>query len=60
MAVIGSRPMTLKKRTEVADLFVAVSRSVIGDSLIFSLVIRVHFVYEFRLVWNSNSSRVWL
>ena len=31
-----------------------------GGSLMFSLVIRVHFVYGFRLIWNLSRSRVWL
>ena len=31
-----------------------------GGSLMFSLVIRVHFVYDFRLISNFSPSRVWL
>ena len=39
---------------------VAVYRSIAEDSLMFSLVIRIRFVYGFRLISNSSSSRVWL
>ena len=60
MAVIDSLPMTLEESVEVADWFVVVSRSVTGGSLMFSLVIRIRFVYGFRLVWNASPSRVWL
>ena len=56
----GNLPMTLKKSAEVADWFMMVSRSVTGGSLMFSLVIRIHFVYGFRLIWNLSPSRVWL
>jgi len=58
MAVTGSLPMTLKKSAEVADWLVVVYRSVTEDSLMFSLVIRIRFVYGFRLIWNSSPSRV--
>ena len=56
----GGLPMVMGKDAGVADWFVAVYRSDMEDSLMFSLVIRVCFVYGFRLIWNSNSSRVWL
>ena len=52
MAVTGSLPMTLEKSAEVADWLVAVYRSVTKDSLMFFLVVRVRFVYGFRLIWN--------
>ena len=38
----------------------AVSRSVTGGSLMFFLVIRIRFVYDFGLIWNLSPSRVWL
>jgi len=31
-----------------------------GDSLMFSLVIRIRFLYGFRLICNLSPSRVWL
>jgi len=31
-----------------------------GGSFMFSLVIRIRFVYGFRLAWNSSPNRVWL
>ena len=31
-----------------------------GGSFLFSLVIRIRFMYGFHLVWNSSPSRVWL
>jgi len=58
IAVKGGLPMILKRIVGVADWLVAVCRSITEDSLIFSLVIRVYFVYGFRLIWNLSSSRV--
>jgi len=58
MAVKGGLPMIVKKSAEVADGLMTVYRSVVGDSLMFSLVIRVRFVYGFRFIWNLSSSRV--
>jgi len=52
--------MVVKEDAGVVDWLVVVYRSVTVDSLIFSLVIRIRFVYEFCLVWNLSSSRVWL
>jgi len=60
MAVKGGLPMIVKKSAEVANWLMTVYRSVVGDSLMFSLVIRVRFVYGFHFIWNSSSSRVWL
>jgi len=31
-----------------------------GASFMFSLVIRIRFVYGFHLVWNLSPSRAWL
>ena len=58
MVVKGGLPMVMKKSAGVADLLVVVSQSVTGDSLMLSLVIRIRFVYGFRLIWNSSPSRV--
>ena len=60
MVVKDGLPMILKRSAEVADWLMTVYRSVVEDSLMFSLVISVRFVYGFRLIWNSSSSRVWL
>jgi len=37
-----------------------VCRSPRIDKLLFSIIIRVCFVYGFCLVWNLNPSRTWL
>ena len=58
MTVKGGVPMVVKKDAGVADWLMAVYQSVVKDSLLFSLVIRVRFVYGFHLIWNSSSSRV--
>jgi len=50
--------MVMEKDAGVADWLITVYRSVVEDSLMLSLVIRVRFVYGFRLIWNSSSSRV--
>ena len=60
MTVRGGLPMVVEEDAGVVDWLVVVYRSVTVDSLIFSLVIRIRFVYEFCLVWNLSSSRVWL
>jgi len=60
MTVEGGLPMVVEEDAGVADWLVTVYQSVTEDSLMFSLVIRVRFVYGFRLFWNSSSSRVWL
>ena len=60
MTVEGGLPMVMEEDVEVADWFVTVHRSVVEDGLMFSLVIRVRSVYEFRLFCNSSSSHVWL
>jgi len=50
MMVKAGLPMVMEKDAGVADGLVAVYRSVVEDSLMFSLVIRVRFVYGFRLI----------
>ena len=60
MTVEGGLPMVMEKDAGVAGWLITAYRSVVEDSLIFSLVIRVCFVYGFRLIWNLSSSRVWL
>ena len=54
----GGLPMVMDEDAGVADWLITVYRSVVEDSLMFSLVIRVRFVYGFRLILNSSSSRV--
>jgi len=60
MAVTSGLPMLMKKDARIADWLMTVYRSVVDDSLMFSLVIRVRLVYGFRLIWNLSPSRVWL
>jgi len=50
--------MVMEKDVGVANWLITVYRSVVEDSLMLSLVIRVRFVYGFHLIWNSSSSRV--
>jgi len=44
----------------IIDRMVAVCRSPEVDRLMFSIAIRVCFVYRFRSIWNKSPSRVWL
>ena len=60
MIVKSGLPMVMEKDAGVADWLITVYRSVVEDSLMFSLVIRDRCVYGFCLIWNSSSSRVWL
>jgi len=60
MAMKVGLPIVIEKGAGVVDRHMAVYRSVVEDDLMFSIVIRVCFVYEFRSIWNSSSSRVWL
>ena len=57
MTVESGLPMIVEEDTGVADWLIAVHRSVVEDSLMFSLVIRVRFVYELRLIWNLSTNR---
>jgi len=56
----GGSPMVMEKGAGVVDRLMVVCRSVVEDNLILSIVVRVCFVYGFRLIWNSSPSRVWL
>ena len=58
MAMRGGLPMVMEKGTGVDDRLMVVCRLVVEDDLIFSIVIRVCFVYRFRSIWNSSPSRV--
>jgi len=58
MTVRGGLSMVMEKDAGVADWLMIVYRSVVEDSLMFSLIIRVCFVYRFHLNWYSSSSRV--
>jgi len=60
MAMKGGLPMVMEKSAGVVDRLVAACRSVVEDDLMFSIVIRVCFVYGFHSIWNSSASRVWL
>ena len=40
--------------------FVEEFQFVTGDSFVISLNYLNRFVYGFRVIWNSNSNRVWL
>jgi len=60
MTMRGGLPMVMEKGAGVVDRLRAVCRSVVEDDLMFSIVIRVCFVYGFRSIWNSSPSRVWL
>jgi len=52
--------MVMEKGTGVVDRLMAVYRSVVVDDLMFSIVIRVYFVYGFRSIWYSSPNHVWL
>jgi len=54
----GGSPMVTKKDAGIVDQVMVVYRSVVEDNLMFSIVIRVCFVYGFRSIWNSSPSRV--
>jgi len=56
----GGLPMVMEKGAGVVDRLMVVYRSVVEDDLMLSIVIRVCFVYEFCLIWNSSPGRVWL
>jgi len=58
MAMKGGLPMVMEKGTEVVDQLMAVCQSVVEDDLMFSIVIRVCFVYGFRSIWNLSPSHV--
>ena len=60
MAMKGGLPMVIEEDARVANWLIAVYGSVVEDSLMFSLVIRVRFVYGFCSIWNLSPSRVWL
>jgi len=60
MAMRGDSLMIAKSGAGIIDRVVMVCRSVVVDKLMFSIVTRVCFAYEFRSIWNSNPSGVWL
>jgi len=49
-----------RKNLEVADRLVEVFQFVTGGQFYIFLSYLDRFVYGFCLIWNSNSSRVWL
>jgi len=58
MAMGDGLLMIMKKSAGVIDRFMVVYRSVVGNNLMLSIVVRVCFVYGFCLIWNSSPSRV--
>jgi len=50
--------MVMEKGAGVVSRLTVVYQSVVEDDLMFSIVIRVCFVYGVRLIWNSSPSRV--
>ena len=50
MAMRGGLSIVMEKGVGVVDQLMAVYRSVVEDDLMFSIVIRVCFVYKFRLI----------
>ena len=58
MAMRGGLPMVMEKGTGVVDRLMVGYRLVMEKDLMFSIVIRVCFVYGFRSIWNSSPSRV--
>jgi len=52
--------MTTGGGVGTADKMVAMCRSLVVDRFMFSIAVRVRFVYGFRSIWNQNPSRVWL
>jgi len=50
MAVKGRLPMVMEKGAGVVDRLMAMYRSIVEDGLILSIVVRVYFVYGFRLI----------
>ena len=58
MAIRGGSPMVTKKDVGIVDQVMVVYRSIVEDKLMFSIVIRVCFVYGFRSIWNSSPTRV--
>jgi len=53
-------PMMVEEDVGIIAKMVMVCRSPRIDKLLFSIFIKVCFVYEFCLIWNQNPSRTWL
>ena len=60
MPTDGDSPMVTRRGAGFVDRVMVVYRSVVGDNLMFSIVIRVCFVYGLRSIWNSSPSCVLL
>ena len=52
--------MIRKESLEVADRFVEVFQLATGEIVLCFLSYFNRFIYGFCVIWNSNSSRVWL
>ena len=60
MPTKGDSPMVTRGGAGIVDRVMVVYRSIVRDNLMFSIIIRVCFVYGFRSIWNSSPSCVWL
>jgi len=56
----GDLPMIVKEDVEVVRGTMVVCQSPRMDKLLFSIIVRVYFMYEFCLIWNYNPSHIWL
>jgi len=52
MPMKGDLPMIAGEGIGFVDKMMTVCRSTGVDRLIFSIIVRVCFVYEFHLIWN--------
>jgi len=52
MSMEGDLPMIAEEGAGIVDKMMTVCRSPRVDRLMFSIVIRVCFIYRFRSIWN--------
>jgi len=45
-------PMMVREDVEIVRKIMVVCRSPRIDKLLFSIIVRVYFMYEFYLIWN--------
>jgi len=60
MPIEDDMPMMMEEDVGIIGEMMMVCRSPRIDKLLFFIVIRVCFAYEFCLVWNYNPSHTWL
>ena len=60
MPMEDDMPMMVEEDIGIVGKMMTVCRSPRVDKLLFSIIIRVCFVYGFCLVWKLNPSRTWL